>query len=358
MSLKSSPQTSQEIVTQAAGSLSQKIVRLLFGSWESTQLTLSFLLVVLMAFFPLFTKSPYYLGIVVLSALYAYIGISWNIVSGLTGQLLIGHIIFIALGGYTTIVLLNTYSISPWIGLLVGGVVAALGGVVIAFITLRYGLKMDYFALFTIALLVALRTLFLKWEYVGGAVGMWVRLKNPSFIKMVFADKAPYLYIALLLLVIGIIIQYLIYHSKTGKYFMAIREDEDAAAALGVNTSRYKTLSVVIGAAMAGIGGGFYMMYVTFIDPTGMFNLGVNVEIVMAGPIIGGLGSLLGPILGALVNKPIAELVRGYLSEGTSGISLIVYGSFLIASILFMPRGLAGLLHNLYQKLTRPTGGR
>lgn len=139
---------------------------------------------------------------------------------------------------------------------------------------------------------------------------------------------------------------------------MAIREDEDAAAALGVNTSRYKTLSVVIGAAMAGIGGGFYMMYVTFIDPTGMFNLGVNVEIVMAGPIIGGLGSLIGPILGALVNKPIAELIRGYSAEGTSGISLIVYGMFLITSIMFMPRGLAGLLHNLYRKLTRPEVGR
>jgi len=358
MSSKKSTQTTQEIAKQASGTLYQKIVHFLFGSWESTQLTFSFLLVILMAVFPFFTKSPYWLGIVVLSAVYAYIGISWNIVSGLTGQLLIAHIIFIALGGYTTIVLLNTYSVSPWIGLLVGGVVAALAGVVIAFITLRYGLKMDYFALFTIALLVALRTLFLKWDYVGGAVGMWVRLKNPSFIKMVFNDKAPYLYIALLLLVIGIIIQYLIYRSKTGKFFIAIREDEDAAAALGVNTPWYKTLSVVIGAAMAGIGGGFYMMYVTFIDPTGVFNLGMNVEIVMAGPIIGGLGSLLGPILGALVNKPIAELVRGYLSEGTSGISLIVYGSFLVTSIMFMPRGLAGLLHNLYQKLSKPVSER
>lgn len=109
---------------------------------------------------------------------------------------------------------------------------------------------------------------------------------------------------------------------------------------------------------MAGVGGGVYMMYVTFIDPTGVFNLGMNVEIVMAGPIIGGLGSLLGPILGAVVNKPIAELIRGYLSEGTSGISLIVYGSFLVTSIMFMPHGLAGLLHSLYQKLTRPAAGK
>ena len=97
------------------------------------------------------------------------------------------------------------------------------------------------------------------------------------------------------------------------------------------------------------------MIYVTFIDPTGLFNLGVNVEMVMAGPIIGGLGSLLGPILGALVNKPIAELVRGTLAEGRSGISLIVYGVFLITSIMVLPRGLAGLFHNLYLRLYQPS---
>jgi len=353
MNLKSAIQTSKEIPQPAPLGVIQKITQFLFGTWERTQMTLSFALVFLIAIAPVFTSSPYYLGILILAAIYAYIGISWNIVAGLTGQLLIAHVIFIALGGYTTIVLFNTYGITPWVGMLVGGIVAALAGVVIAFITLRYGLKMDYFALFTIALLVALRTLFLKWDYIGGAVGMWVKLKDPSLFKMVFDTKPPYLYTALGLLVIGIIIQYLIYRSKTGKYFMAIREDEDAAAALGVNTSLYKTLSVVIGATMAGIGGGLYIMYVTFIDPTGLFNLGVNVEIVMAGPIIGGLGSLLGPLLGGLVNKPIAELIRGFLAEGTSGISLIVYGGFLIASIMFMPQGLAGLLHKLYLRLTR-----
>jgi branched-chain amino acid transport system permease protein len=295
------------------------------------------------------------LGIIILAALYAFIGISWNIVAGFTGQLLIAHIIFLALGGYTTIVLLNLFRVSPWVGIFIGGIVAALAGIVIALITLRYGLKLDYFALFTIALLVALRTLFLKWDFVGGAVGMYLRLANPSTAKMIFDTKPPYLYIALGLLVIGIVIQYLVYNSKMGKYFMAIREDEAAASALGVNTSRYKTLSVIIGAGLAGIGGGFYVMYVTFIDPTGLFNLGVNVEIVMAGPIIGGLGSLAGPILGALVNKPIAELIRGFLAGERSGITLIVYGLFLVTSIMFMPRGLAGVFQTLYMKIKRPS---
>ncbi|MGB2910381.1 MAG: branched-chain amino acid ABC transporter permease [Anaerolineales bacterium] len=316
--------------------------------WDRTQMLICFLLVGLLALAPLFVHSTYYLGILILATIYAFIGISWNIVAGFTGQLLIAQIIFLAIGSYTTIVLFNYYLVSPWVGLLIAGLVAGLCGIVVAFITLRYGLKVDYFALFTIALMVALRTLFLKWEFVGGAVGMWFRLTDPSFDKMIFATKAPYLYIALGLVVIGLLVQYRIYRSKMGKYFLAIREDEDAAAALGVNTSLYKMLAVVISAAMAGVGGGFYVMYVTFIEPPQVFNLGLNVEIVMAGPIIGGLGSLAGPIVGALLNKPFAEIMRGALVEGRSGSSLIVYGSFLILTVMFMPRGVTGVLHTIY----------
>jgi branched-chain amino acid transport system permease protein len=212
-------------------------------------------------------------------------------------------------------------------------------------------LKADYFALFTIALLVTLKTLFLKWKFVGSALGLWLQLKNTSWQNMIFTTKGPYLYIAMAILVMGVIVQFLIYRSKMGKYLLAIREDESAAAALGVNTSLYKTLAVVIGAAMAGIAGGFYVMYVTFVEPPQVFDLGFNVEIVMASPIIGGLGSLAGPILGAFLNKPLAELIRGFLSAQTSGSSLIIYGSFLVLSILFMPRGIAGVLHDLYIKL-------
>ena len=326
-------------------------LRSVFLNWDNTQMAICFFLLGLMALSPLFISSTYYMGIIILATIYAFIGISWNIVAGFTGQLLIAHIIFLAAGSYTTIVLYNYYGISPWFGILFAGVVAALLGAVVAFITLRYGLKVDYFALFTIALMVAMRTLFLKWDYVGGAVGMWFRLTEPSFEKMIFENKPPYLYIGLGLVLIGLLIQYFIYRSKMGKFFMAVREDEDAASALGVNTSLYKALAVIIGAAMAGVGGGFYVMYVTFVEPPQVFNLGLNVEIVMAGPIIGGLGSLAGPLVGALLNKPFAELIRGALVEGRSGISLIVYGSFLVLTVMFMPRGVAGVMHSIYKRI-------
>jgi branched-chain amino acid transport system permease protein len=342
---------STENLTKTEGISWRSLWRAIFMDWDRTQMFICFFLVGLLALSPLFVHSPYYMGIIILATIYAIVGISWNIVAGFTGQLLIAHIIFLAFGAYTTIVLNNLFGVTPWIGILVGGVVASIVGAFVAFITLRYGLKMDYFALFTIAFMVALKALFLKWKLVGGAVGMWIRLTDPSFGKMIFANKPPYLYIALGLLVIFLIIQYRIYRSKMGKYFVAIREDEDAAAALGVNTSLYKMLAVVIGSGMAGVGGGFYMMYVTFIEPPQVFNLGLNVEIAMASPIIGGLGSLSGPLLGALLNKPLAVLIRGLLSAERSGSSLIVYGSFLIIAVVFLPRGLAGVVESGYKKL-------
>ena len=329
----------------------QSWFRRILLDWDKVQLLTSFVILALIALTPLFIDSSYYLGIVVLTTLYMFTGISWNIVAGFAGRLLIAHIIFLAVGAYTTIVLYNTYEVSPWIGIPIAGVAAAVLGLGVAFVTLRYGLKADYFALFTIALMVAMRSLFLKWKLVGGATGMGLSLSDPGWQKMIFPTKEPYLYIALALTLIGVIIQYAIYRSKMGKYFMAIREDEDAAAALGVNTSLYSTLAVLIGAAMAGIGGGLYVMYVTYIEPPQVFDLGLNVEIIMAAPIIGGLGSLAGPILGSLLNKPLVEIIRGFLSGGRGGTTLIVYGSFLILAILFMPRGVTGLLHTLYERL-------
>jgi len=328
-------------------------LRELVLDWDRVQMVINFVLLFLVALTPFFIDSSYYLGIVILTLIYAFVGISWNIVAGFTGQLLIAHISFIAIGAYTTIVLLNKFLISPWLGIWIGGILAGLLGIIVALITLRYGLKMDYFALFTIALMVAFRTLFRKWDFVGGAVGMWFRLENPSFAKMIFPSKIPYLYIGLALVILGLIVQYAIYKSKLGKYLLAIRDDEDAASALGVNTPLYKTISVTVSAFMAGVGGGFYVMYVTFIEPPQVFNLGLNVEIVMTGPIIGGLGSLSGPLLGALLNKPVAEIVRGLLASGRSGVSQIVYGSFLVITILFLPYGVTGVLQSLHQRVVR-----
>lgn len=342
-----------DVTTERTSRRRRNWLHYILQDWDRTQLLISFIILGLIALSPLVVSSPYYMGIIILTTLYIFAGISWNIVAGFAGQLLIAHIIFFALGSYTTIVLNNTFGISPWLGIVAGGFVAALLGLFVAFITLRYGLKMDYFALFTIALMVALRAIFLKWDFVGGAIGMGLSLRESGWEKLIFDTKAPYLYIALALTFIAVIVQYRIYHSKMGKYFLALREDEDAAAAVGVNTSLYHTLALLIGSAMAGVAGGFYVMYVTFVEPPQVFDLGLNVEIIMAAPIIGGLGSIAGPVLGGVLNKPFAEFIRGFLAANRSGTTLIVYGSFLILAILFMPNGVTGELHKVYLRLRK-----
>jgi branched-chain amino acid transport system permease protein len=310
-------------------------------------LALSLLIVVLLGLSPLVIKAPFLRGIVILTVIYAYVGISWNIVAGFAGQLLIAHLIFFAAGAYTTIMLLEHLGVTPWLGIPAAALVAGLMGLVVSFITLRYGLKEDYFALFTIAVMVALSPLISKWKLAGEASGIYVMFEGVSFRNMAFVSKLPYLYIALGLLVIGMIVQYRVFRSKLGRYFLAIREDERAAEALGVNTALYKTIAVLIGSAMAGSAGGFYVMYTTFINPPQIFNLGINVEIALVAPIIGGLGSLIGPVLGAILNKPSVELIRVWFTgQQTSGASLIVYGVFLIVFILFLPRGVAGWIED------------
>jgi branched-chain amino acid transport system permease protein len=343
-------QSKEKVPTSHSGIYRTNCLRSLLIDWDNTQLAASFLIIVLIGLSPLVVKSPYYMGIIILTVLYAYVGLAWNIVGGFAGQLLIGHISFFAFGAYTTIVLLNHYDISPWLGIPAAMIPAGLLGAFIAFLTLRYGLKLDYFALFTLALMVALGIIFSKIPFIGGAIGMWIPFRGESLAKMAFVSKVPYLYIALLLLTIGVLIHYLVYRSKLGKYMIAIREDEAAAAALGVNISLYKTAAVVLTAALSGMGGGFYVVYTTFVEPPLVFGLPFNVELLVA-PIIGGRGTIVGPILGALLNKPVVELFRGWFAAERAGTTLILYGSFLMFFMLFMPRGVAGLFEKPYQKL-------
>lgn len=324
--------------------------KLIWVKWESMQLGIGLLIILILGLLPIFVNSPYYLNLIILTVLYAYVGMAWNIAGGLAGQLLIGHATFFGLGAYTAIVLFERFGITPWIGIFVAIIPSTLLGLIYSFLTLRYGLKLDYFSLFTLAVLVVMGIIFSQMRFVGGAAGIWITFQGVSVERMIFANKVPYLYIALALLLIGLIITYVIYNSKMGKYMMAIREDDLAASCLGVNISRYKTLAVAITAAMEGLGGGVYVIYTTLIQPAQIFDLGTNVALITS-PIIGGLGTIVGPILGALLNKPMVEFIRGTFTSIPAGSTLIIYGASLIIFTLFLPQGLAGLAHRLYLTL-------
>lgn len=317
--------------------------------WNNIQLAVGLLLILATALAPALIKSDYYMSIVIITILYAYVGLAWNIVGGYAGLLMFGFIPFFGLGAYTTVVLLNSFMISPWAGILIGMIPAVLLALLTSFLTLRYGLKDDYFLFFTSAVMVVMALVFSKIEIAGGAIGISISFVKSSFERMVFIEKQPYLYISLGLLFIGLVVNFLIARSKLGRYMVAIRESEDGAKALGVNVTRYKTYSLVIAAALNALGGGFYMVYTTFIDPPLVFGGPFNFELLIA-PIIGGRGTVLGPILGAILNKPFVELIRGYFSISRAGTTLMIYGLFLMIFILFLPRGVIGLIEPPYRR--------
>jgi len=325
--------------------------------WNSIQFAIGLMLILIAALSPLFLKADYYLNILILTILYAYVGLAWNIVGGYAGLLLFGFIPFFGLGAYTTVILLNHYLISPWVGIFIGMIPAVLLALLIAFLTLRYGLKEDYFLLFTMAVMVVLSLVFSKLKIAGGAIGISISFVQSSFERMVFIERAPYLYISLVLLFLGLVVNFLVARSKLGRYLVAIRENEDGAKALGVNISLYKTYALLISAALNALAGGFYMVYTTFIDPLLVFGGPFNFELLIA-PIIGGRGTVIGPILGAILNKPMVELVRGYFSISRAGTTLIIYGLFLMVFIIFLPRGVAGLLEPFYRRIRQRTIAR
>ncbi len=320
-----------------------------FLDWNNAQFICGLLIILLAALSPLVVESPYYLNIIILTALYAYVGLAWNIVGGYAGMMLFGFIPFFGLGAYTTVILLNVFSISPWIGILLGAIPAVLLGLFIAFLTLRYGLKEDYFILFSMAVMVVLALTFSKIKIAGGAIGISIPYTGPSLLKMAFASKTPYLLLSLGLLLLGLSANFLVARSKLGRYLVAIRESEEGAQALGVNISLYKTIALLISTGLNGLAGGFYLVYTTFIDPPLVFGAPFNFELIMA-PIIGGRGSVLGPILGAMLNKPMAELVRGYFSAEKAGTTLMIYGGLLMIFILFLPKGVVGLVKEPYMR--------
>ncbi len=317
--------------------------------WNNFQFLIGLVIIILLALSPMVVDRVYYKNIIILTVLYAFVAIAWNIVGGYAGLFLIGLVPFYGVGAYTTVMLLRYLEVTPWIGIFASAIPAMVLGYIVAFLTMRYGLKMDYFGLFTLAVMTSTALLFSKWELAGSAMGLSVPFVSESAAMMTFRDKEPYLYIVLGLLLGGLIINFLIARSKLGKYLVAIREDESAAEALGVNVTKYKIIAMVISAGLLGIGGGFYVMFTAFVEPPVIFGLTFNFELLVA-PIIGGRGTILGPILGALLNKPIVELVRGWFAVTRAGTNLIFYGLFLIIFILFLPRGVVGLLEKPFQK--------
>ena len=277
---------------------------------------------------------------------YAFLGQAWNIIGGYAGQLSVGHAAFVGLGAYTSAMLSIHAGLTPWIGMLVGGVVSAALGAVIGYLGFRFGLRGFYFVLLTVAFAEIFRIIALNSDWVGGAQGLYITFTGDPR-QFQFQDNRVYYYVSLGLMLLATGVVAWIERHRFGAYLVAIREDENACEALGVDTFRYKMLAIVVSAFLTGIGGTFYAFYLFSLQPNSVFGIPLSVEIVIR-PIVGGSGTILGPILGSFILSPLAELSRTYFSQGGwTGMHLIVYGALLIGVVLFLPQGAYPALRRL-----------
>jgi branched-chain amino acid transport system permease protein len=247
--------------------------------------------------------------------------------------------VFLGLGAYTTLLLLHHVALSPWFGIPLGGVVAAAAAFVVGKPTLR--LSGHYFAMATLALLAVAHVLMVNWSWAGGAVGIEAPIANSVWL-LLFRSRAPYYWIAFALALLTLWATFALVRSKTGYYWRAISGDEAAARSLGVPADRYKMLAFVLSAALTGVWGGFYAIYVGFIDPESAFSLTLSIQIVLVA-ILGGVGTIIGPWLGAALLIPLAEGTRIAMGGSGLGIDLLLYGLAIILVSLFLPRGLITL---------------
>jgi branched-chain amino acid transport system permease protein len=283
---------------------------------------------------------------------YAYLGQAWNIVGGYAGQLSAGHAASVGVGGYAAALLSMHAGLTPWLGMWIGGMLAAALGAFIGYLGFRFGLRGFYFVLLTVAFAEICRILASNIDAVGGAVGLYITFTgNPR--QFQFQDNRVYYYVALGLMLVATGLVAAIERRRFGAYLIAIREDEQACEALGVNTFRYKMLAMVVSSFLTGVGGTFYAFYLFSLQPNSVFGIPLSVEIVIR-PIVGGAGTVLGPILGSFILSPLAEASRIYFGQGSwSGAHLIAYGLLLIAVVLFLPQGAYPALRRLWVKAAR-----
>ena len=286
----------------------------------------------------------YALSVATLILYFAYTGQAWNVMMGFAGQLSLGHSIYVGVGAYAAGALFFHYGIGPWAGLWLAIALSVLTGLVIGFLAFRFGISGVYFALLTIAFAEFTRIGFDHLDWLGGPGGMFLKVAQRDQIDLANFRGPPimYYYAMLALSAAALALCAWLLRSRAGYYWRAIREDEEAAQALGINTFRWKMLAVTISSAMTAISGVFFAFYYNNLFPEQIFNIGRSIEIIL-GPVIGGVGTLFGPILGAavltLLSDGITEALAAFGWE-IPGIKQVLYGLVLLAAIMFMPHGI------------------
>jgi len=299
------------------------------------------LVVALLACVPLLTASNVVLNFMVVALLIALVGQGWNILGGYGGQYSFGHAAFFGTGAYTTGILQLHYGVNAWAGLAIGIAAGAAVGTITGALSFRSGLRGSYFALVTLAFAEVLRIIASVAPITGAGVGTLVKL-DLRWEAFQFQSRAPFYWIILAFVAASLVLVKLMEGSRFGAYLVAVRENEDAAKAVGIDVFRVKLAAMTLSAAITAAGGCFYAQYFLFLDAGIAYGPWISVEALLA-PIIGGIGTVYGPLLGALVVKTLGEATK--LATGDApGLDLVIYGCVLILVVAFAPRGIAGLL--------------
>ncbi len=301
------------------------------------------ILAVLLLALPWFAGS-YALSVATLILYLAYTGQAWNVMMGFAGQLSLGHSLYVGVGAYAAGGLFFHYGIGPWAGLWLAMLLCAGLGLVIGFLAFRFGISGVYFALLTIAFAEFTRIGFDHLDWLGGPGGMFLKVAQRDSWDLANFRGPPfmYYYTILFLTVIAFLLCAWLLRSRAGYYWQAIRENEEAAQALGINTFRWKMLAVAISAAMTSVSGVFFAFYYNNLFPHEIFNIGRSIEIIL-GPVIGGVGTLFGPILGAVVLTLLSDGITEALAAlgvEIPGVKQVFYGIVLLAVIMFLPNGI------------------
>ena len=295
--------------------------------------------------FPLLTANTFAHHVVILFFMFGMMGVAWNIMGGYAGMFSFGQVAFFGIGAYTSSFLLMAYQVNPWIGLIVGGLVAALVGAAIGYPCSN--LRGHYFAIASIAFGEIVRTHFNNWKLIGAAEGLSLPMLNEGFKNFMFhSSKLPYYYIMLAFLLLSLLVCYLISTSKIGYYFRAIKESHDVAKVLGVNVVWYRLIAIMISAFLTAMAGTFYAQYVLYIDPESVMLLPISIQIVLIS-MLGGAGSVMGPVVGAAILIPISEVTRVWLGHKGTGVDMLIYGFLITLISVYQPKGVWGLFTNM-----------
>lgn len=309
------------------------------------------LVVLLLAVVPFVTTSNVVLNFLITTLLIALVGQGWNLLGGYGGQYSFGHAAFFGTAAYTTAILQVQYGVNAWLGLFAGIFGGSLVGAIIGVLCFRSGLRGSYFSLVTLAFAEVLRIVSSVAPITGAGVGTLIKLDlRPEAFQ--FQSRLPYYWIVLTLVALSLVTVRAAENSRFGAYLVAIRENEDAASALGINTFAVKLAAITISAAIAGAAGCFYAQYFLFIDAPIAYGPWISIDALLA-PIVGGAGTLFASLLGALVIKTLGEVTK-LLTSDAPGLDLVIYGFVLIAVVGLAPRGVAGVLTALLGRPSQP----